>query len=366
MACHRPRRGAILQALALLALLAPSAHAGSSRGNRQVDPPARRARRTWEHAATGLLARIADGTPASFPASASGHGLIPPAKLASLREWLARDGRTFERLESIDVQEMHGRPAIVIRYRVAGDRQTHLWVTYREEFKHWNKHLRGGLRAPAGRLRMRATDLPAVEVPRRRADRDPTTPLGTLAFNSFNVGRTLPEYRAEMPRLTGVLRRLRGPGRRWMDMGAGSAAAQGTFLAGLRRAGVADADVPELLALGYRAPGGATRMRERERASGGKFRYQEGLLGPAAIRRLPRADLITDLMGVFTYIRSSREKLLDAYLDRTEVGGSVLISSYAGSFDALAGWLRLRRDRGEIEFELHNQGSSLSIRKLRD
>jgi hypothetical protein len=309
------------------------------------------------------LHHIDSREPKVFPmVEVGGQSLIPPQLLAPLREELDR-GR-FKRFESIAVEMWQGQPAVVIRYAVEGEAKPRVRITSKERFKLWKGHLRLGLRRPAERLPLRVDTIPVVKLPARRADRDPSTPRGRVAANDFNIDRPLSEYESELPRLRGALRALRGPGKRWIDMGAGNARAHAGFLIRLEKAGVAPDAIPELLAIGDRIKDPRV-IRPIVARSHGKFRYQQGFItGPARVRRLPRADLITDLMGVFTYATTSRANLLAAYVDRLEVGGKALISS-GGNFDSVRGWLIQQEERGNIAHGFENNATSLWIEKKR-
>jgi SAM-dependent methyltransferase len=57
------------------------------------------------------------------------------------------------------------------------------------------------------------------------------------------------------------------------------------------------------------------------------LRIVEGLQTPETISDLPKADLITDVMGILTYAEDQRA-ILRSYIHRLKPGGSLMIYTY--------------------------------------
>ncbi len=189
-------------------------------------------------------------------------------------------------------------------------------------------------------------------LPKRRPDR---TKWDLVKNNDFNVSRTYAEYNGVFSgRLASTIRQMRGQGKRWIDMGAGNALAQRAVLR------LYGKEAPEMLAVGYKIPGGKRgkqNVREFEAKSQGKFQYLEGKQTPASIRRLGKTDLITDVYAIAAY-SDAPSAIIEAYLDILNPGGTLLVHA-AHLPSEMIGVLTSRK--GIVYTEL--EGASFMIRK---
>ena len=187
-----------------------------------------------------------------------------------------------------------------------------------------------------------------------------------LERNAFNVTRTLGEYNQLFgTSLRKSLRQLKEDGA-WVDMGAGSAAAQRMLLRRLQKNG-ASHRAPEFIAVGYKIPE-AFRMavQQAKKSSHGKFIYIEGNQNPATIRAMPPVDLITDISGIYTYSAGARLSVLKAYVSILKPGGAIFIDTL---FDpAIKSWLNKQKNLShEVaqswQYEMGMQDTGTVIRK---
>lgn len=180
--------------------------------------------------------------------------------------------------------------------------------------------------------------------------------------NNFCTYRTYRDY-AEVfdpGTLTRAVKRINGPDKVWIDAGAGG----GDVLRGQlkRRQKVLPNDrLPRLIAYGYAIPKeDRNRARAAEASSGGHFQYRTGELTPRNISRLEKADLITDIGGLWLYWRHDPVKLIKAYVNALKPGGAAFIDSGAGHNGQVKKWLD--RQPG-ITYELNEQYSTVVIRR---
>lgn len=153
--------------------------------------------------------------------------------------------------------------------------------------------------------------------------------------NDFNTDRTMADYKEVFyTQLSPLLKRLQGPENVWIDMGAGSAAAQISFL-GRKNYFKGLESLPRLKAVAYRYPGKPERLQNIEKKFGGAFQYIEGKQTPETIREMDKADLITDVVGIATYYEKpnadyseSALEITKAYIDILKPSGTLLIHPY--------------------------------------
>jgi SAM-dependent methyltransferase len=300
---------------------------------------------SWSEASARLLAALKSKTPAEFPAEIGGRSLIPPRVLETLNEHL-KDAK-LEEIETIALETWHDRDFVIaLKYRAKGSRELRFLGTFQNEFFLWRNYYRAAARG----AEPYALELAKLPVAEQKIDA-----FRKVRENDFNVGRPYSEYNGNFEgRLSSFLRRLGATGWTWIDMGAGYALAQHEYWRRWKRRHPR-AEEPNLIAVGYKIPGGEPTKAALP------FSYIEGKQGPTSLLRLPKADLITDVMGIYTYAKNPHE-ILRAYAGLLKPGGVLLIHTY--ELDARSReWLENRKDL-ELR-ELDVPGSYAIARSIR-
>jgi 2-polyprenyl-3-methyl-5-hydroxy-6-metoxy-1,4-benzoquinol methylase len=139
--------------------------------------------------------------------------------------------------------------------------------------------------------------------------------LKRIFTNDFNTFRTLSEYNQYFGgKLRPRLRESSGKKKVWIDMGAGSVSAQVAYLN-------KSENPMTCIAVAFKVP---VRIPTEKFKT---LRIVEGLQTPETISDLPKADLITDVMGILTYAEDQRA-ILRSYIHRLKPGGSLMIYTY--------------------------------------
>lgn len=142
-------------------------------------------------------------------------------------------------------------------------------------------------------------------------------------------------------------------------MGAGSAPAK---VVGLKKLMAIHPiqDTPKFLALGFKIPGGSVeKIKNIEARSSERFQYIEGKQSLTSIKKLEPADIITVLMGKYTYSKRPCLYILKSYLRILKPGGTIFIYSFGGYSD-LFPWLRKQSD---LTFRVSSQKGLIIHRK---
>lgn len=99
---------------------------------------------------------------------------------------------------------------------------------------------------------------------------------------------------------------------------------------------------PYLFAFGYKIPRRvASDIQNDVRISKGRFAFATGKQTDISVRAWPRADLIMDVFGIYTYYdfvepERDREEILTAYLNRLKKNGVLYISGFGVAPASLA------------------------------
>jgi hypothetical protein len=142
---------------------------------------------------------------------------------------------------------------------------------------------------------------------------------GTVRQNNFTVDRGLKEYveylGLDFERILGSL----PPEGEWVDGGAGDAYAQKDFL-GSRDGSRVIPGRPRLTAITYEYPADQPRV-----LANGRFQVMAGrFFEDIPLAELPRADLITDVVGILNYTYSL-DRSLQKYLDMLKPDGLIFV-----------------------------------------
>jgi hypothetical protein len=180
-----------------------------------------------------------------------------------------------------------------------------------------------------------------------------------LKLNDFNTVRRLSKYNTFFNRLLRPrLAKLTGKDI-WIDMGAGHQYAQIDYL--IERATVSNPeDVPQLMGFAYKHPegqAGLDTVSELAAMYGNRISYNEGLQTPEKIRKMPQADVITDVMGFLTY-SNNQKAILQAYVSILREGGTLFIYGYNLKMDAKK-WLDLQIENKSLKVKKIENGTYL-------
>lgn len=143
-----------------------------------------------------------------------------------------------------------------------------------------------------------------------------------IELNSFYTKRTLEEYDRNFDgKLVLRLLALAKTGGHWVDMGAGSARAQIAFFQ------TPIGKTIQYTAFGYSIPErDRTAVRQLTRRYKGQFRYLEGWFSEDRLGQIGKADIITDVFGIFNYAAwESKEQVLEQYIAILNPGGMIFL-----------------------------------------
>ncbi len=269
---------------------------------------------------------------AIFPVEVDGKTLIPPRVLETLNShldslvmknsnWITLKQKLVA-IDSIKIEkwEDNENPVIVINYR--DQKEERVLGTFKEEYSLWNNYLRKGLQKTDSFFPLDIKNLPGkTKNPYQgQSDND------RVKNNDFNTERTWQEYNSEYfsNLLSKALKKLDGRGV-WIDMGAGSARAQRTYYTQRKRT----KSIPRLISVGYEYPDGYENFEAVLKALGNpkELSYVEGKQTLDSLSKFPKADVITDVMGIMTY-HSNPVEVFKRYLEILRPGGTILIHSY--------------------------------------
>lgn len=302
---------------------------------------------SWQKEAQAFVEALNERKPARFSASVEGLSLIPPKILERLNEHLktttydSRAGRSktvqhsLKKIEAIELETWNDDEFVIaIHYQSSEDREKRVLGTFSNEYRIWRDYIK---KAIEGRepYAIEGNKLPQ-EAPKRPDRFEP------VLTNRFNTVRTLAEYNSYFK---GILRKvMREYGDSsdwtWTDMGAGMAYAHLSWIREWARK-YPDSPFPKLVSVGYKYPDENTEPLEAAtKQTRGKFKYLEGKQTPANIGRM-KTDLITDVMGIYTY-SDTPAAVLKAYVKALNRGGTLLLFTY--SLDAeSAEWIESQR-----------------------
>jgi hypothetical protein len=319
-----------------------------------------------EDAATDLLQAIrAKEVGLHFPPQVKGQSLIPLKMLERLKEHLqereynsSRGTTTTTQLQLHKIQSIelttwhHSQFVIVVNYTDTKYREQKFLGTFGDEFYIWRNYLKAGIQNPIKLEMLDIRNLPDRPVVHSNYK------LEMVKSGNFNQGRTLNEYNEDFDgKLVPYLKRLTSD-HRWIDMGAGYAEALTQFykMAKKRKGGM-----PQLLGLGYKYPSGTAKLNQFLDRLGHppEFTYIEGKQTLASLAALPKADLITDNMGIYTY-HSDPKEVFKRYVGLLNPGGMIFIQSYG--HDEIQSYLAKSI---ELEIIETDYSGTLIVRKIR-
>jgi hypothetical protein len=145
----------------------------------------------------------------------------------------------------------------------------------------------------------------------------------SVETNSFETGRRFADYNQEFEQKLGkALGAMAKTGGHWVDMGAGEGKALLDYY--LRN----PASQVKLTGVGYELDGGWGGPTGRAvKDSHERFRYIEGWFDPIKAKEIGKADIITDIFGIYSYTKDkSRPALLDLYVEMLRPGGVIFTS----------------------------------------
>ena len=297
----------------------------------------------------------------SFPPIVDGKSLIPLKILFKLREHLLDrpslpNGETTKEplnlleISAITLETWHKQHFnIVIHYKDTKYKKPKVLGSSYRSILLWYTYLRAGIKDPNRFVTLDINHLPTP--PNVRVDQH----WKRVKDGKFNTERTLKDYRNSFgDDFTNALRQLQSSDT-WIDMGAGHANAITEFLTKrIKR----DQEPPATIAVGYTFPGGEFHLQKLyHHLNATKFQYIEGRQTLKTLAKFPQANIITDVMGIYTY-HSNPLEVFKRYVSILKPGGKIFIESY--NFQEIAPYLE---QNPQLSSTLFGYDGSIMIQK---